>query len=50
VDWCRAQQRAAHVHIKHGKCDDPQCTPENNCRWLMDAFAEELELTCRDGY
>jgi hypothetical protein len=45
VDRCRQQQRAALEHMKPDhSCDHPQCTPSNNRQWLMDAFAEELEL------
>lgn len=57
IDWCRKQQRAALEHMRpvivcigHGAwlmphcCDHPQCCSENNERWLLDAFAEEIEL------
>ena len=42
IEWCRAEQAAAREHMRHGKCDHPQCTTENNLRWLTDAFAEEI--------
>jgi hypothetical protein len=45
IEWCRGQQLAALDHMKPDhKCDHPQCCPENNERWLLDAFAEELEI------
>lgn len=45
IDWCREQQRAAQEHRRPGhSCDHPQCHPENNLRWLLDSFAEEIEL------
>lgn len=49
IDWCRSQQRDALEHMQPGHtCDHPQCCPENNERWLLDAFAEEIELlTCQ---
>lgn len=48
IDWCRRQQIAALEHIRRGPdcgCGHPQCCPENNIRWLLDAFGEEIELT-----
>lgn len=45
IDWCREQQRAAHEHMRTGhSCAHPQCHPENNLRWLLDAFGEEMAL------
>jgi hypothetical protein len=45
IAWCRWQQAEAHEHRKPDHtCDHPQCCPENNLRWLMDAACEELEL------
>jgi hypothetical protein len=45
VEWCRDQQLAALDHMKpNHRCDHPQCCPSNNQQWLMDAFAEEMEL------
>jgi hypothetical protein len=44
VDWCREQQRAALEHMSHAECDHPQCTPQNNRQWLLDSFAEEIEI------
>jgi hypothetical protein len=47
IEWCREQQRDAIDHMKHvpGSCGHPQCCPENNERWLLDAFAEEIEIS-----
>jgi hypothetical protein len=43
IAWCRDQQMQAHKHRrKRHRCDHPQCTPENNLRWLLDSFAEEI--------
>jgi hypothetical protein len=43
--WCQQQQAAALEHMQSGHtCSHPQCTPENNLRWLEDALMEEVML------
>jgi hypothetical protein len=50
INWCRDQQRAALDHMRPDhSCSHPQCAPENNRLWLMDALAEEIELAYFSG-
>lgn len=45
VEWCRDQQRQALEHMASGHtCEHPQCTPKLVEQWLLDNFAEELEI------
>ena len=45
VAWLHAELAAALTHMQPGHCyDDPLCCERNIEQWLLDSFAEELEI------